>query len=618
MLKLLSVFIGVFCFSFSKSFAQIEHVEPLNWWVGMKNPNLQVMVHGVDVGSTIPSIKYPGVTLKKTSKGDSKNYLFLDFEIAKTAKPGNLIINFKRGGKQVYSHNYPLLKRTQDGSKIKGFSSADAIYLVVPDRFANGDYTNDVVAGTKENKINRAFEGGRHGGDLRGIINNLDYIKEMGFTAIWPTPVLENNMPEYSYHGYAITNHYKVDPRYGTLDEYKELSKKASEKGLKLIFDEVLNHTGSFYWWMSDLPFKNWLNYPDATVMTSHRRTTNQDRYASAFDKDLMTNGWFVSSMPDMNGKNPFMANYLIQCSIWWIETLQLGGIRQDTYGYSDKGLLTNWSCRIMDEYPNFNMVGEEWSTNPLTDSYWQQGMKNQDGYKSCLKSIMDFPMQTALVQALKDDEVKDFSKGLPKLYESLSNDFIYPNPKNILVFGDNHDMNRLFTQLNKDIDLTKMAVAYLLTTRGIPQMLYGTEVLLDNTGKLENHGIIRSDFPGGWKEDSINGFSGMGLATEVYGFQDYVRKLLNWRKANPVISNGKLTHFVPFEGLYVYFRYDEKKTVMVVLNKNKSVVNVDLKRFAEILAGKTLAKNILTNEEFPLNNSISVSPTSALIVEVR
>jgi glycosidase len=244
--------------------------------------------------------------------------------------------------------------------------------------------------------------------------------------------------------------------------------------------------------------------------------------------------------------------------------------------------------------------------------------MKNQDGYKSCLKSIMDFPMQTALVQALKDDEVKDFSKGLPKLYESLSNDFIYPNPKNILVFGDNHDMNRLFTQLNKDIDLTKMAVAYLLTTRGIPQMLYGTEVLLDNTGKLENHGIIRSDFPGGWKEDSINGFSGMGLATEVYGFQDYVRKLLNWRKANPVISNGKLTHFVPFEGLYVYFRYDEKKTVMVVLNKNKSAVNVDLKRFAEILAGKTLAKNILNNEEFPLNNSISVSPTSALIVEVR
>lgn len=281
----------------------------------------------------------------------------------------------------------------------------------MPDRFANGDYNNDVVEGMRENKIDRSLRGGRHGGDIRGIINLLDYIKDLGFTAIWPTPNLKNDMPAYSYHGYAIPNHYKVDPRCNTLDQYKELAAKAKQKGLKLIFDEVLNHTGSKYWWMNDLPFKNWLNYPGEYKQSNHRRATNQDMYATQYDKDLFNKGWFDKTMPDMNGQNSFMANYLIQNTIWWIETLQLGGVMEDTYGYSDKTFLKNWNFTIMNEYPNFNMVGEEWSVNPLITSYWQKGRQNQDGYKSCLTTIMDFPLQAALVEALQEPEGADFAK---------------------------------------------------------------------------------------------------------------------------------------------------------------------------------------------------------------
>lgn len=303
-----------------RSIAQIDHVEPLNWFIGMKNPNLQLLINGKNVGVTTPQINYAGVTLKKINKADSKNYLFLDLAIAKNTKPGIVVINFKKDGKTVYTYNYSLLARQQDAAQVKGFNSSDVIYLIVPDRFVNGDSTNDVVDGLKENKVDRSFDGGRHGGDIRGIINHLDYIKDMGFTAIWPTPLLENDMEKYSYHGYSITNHYKVDPRFGTLDDYKELAAKARQKGLKLIFDEVLNHIGSGYWWMNDLPFKDWLNYPDVYTPTNHRRTTNQDLYASQYDKDLMTNGWFDKTMPDMNGANPFMATYLTQCSIWWIE----------------------------------------------------------------------------------------------------------------------------------------------------------------------------------------------------------------------------------------------------------------------------------------------------------
>lgn len=616
-IKLFSIIVLV-NFICTTSFAQINHVEPLNWFVGMKNPNLQLLINGNNIGETTPQINYPGVIIKKVSKADSKNYLFIDLLVDKTAKPGIMGIIFKKDGKELYSYQYELKKREQDAAQFKGFNSSDAIYLLVPDRFANGDSSNDVVAGMKESKIDRSFPGGRHGGDIRGIINNLDYIKDMGFTAIWPTPMLENDMPAYSYHGYSITDHYKVDPRYGTLEEYKELSFKAKQKGLKLILDEVLNHTGSNYWWMNDLPFKNWLNFPDKYTQSNHRRTTNQDMYASQYDKDLFYKGWFDKTMPDMNGQNPFMANYLIQSTIWWIETLQLGGVRQDTYGYSDKTFLKNWSCAVMNEYPNFSIVGEEWSTNPLITSYWQRGKKNHDGYAGCLNTVMDFPVQSALVQSLNGEEGESYNSAFTKLYEALANDFVYPNPSQIMLMGDNHDMNRLFMQLKQDVALTKMAMVYLSTIRGIPQIFYGTEILMDNTPNHKNDGLIRSDFPGGWKGDKTNGFTGEGLSADQQSVQIYLKQLLNWRKKNPVIANGQTLHFAPFDGLYVYFRYNKEKTVMVVMNKNDKEVSVDTKRFAEILKGRSNALDVLSSKRVDIKSGISVNPKSATIFEIN
>ena len=598
--------------------AQIEHVEPLNWWVGMKNHNLQLMVNGRDIGETNVSINYPGVTIMKINKADSKNYLFIDLWVEKNTKPGTIVLNFKKNSKTIYTYKYNLLARQKDAAKIEGFNSSDVIYLIVPDRFANGDYTNDSVAGMKESAIDRNAAGARHGGDIRGIIEHLDYIRDMGFTAIWPTPLLENDMPRFSYHGYSITNHYKVDPRFGTLEEYKELAAKAKQKGLKLIFDEVLNHTGTGYWWMDDLPFESWINYPDSHSPTNHRRTVNEDLYASDYDKDIMKKGWFDKSMPDMNGQNPFMANYLLQNTIWWIETLQLGGIREDTYGYSDKTFLTKWSCGIMNEYPNFSIVGEEWSTNPLITSYWQTGKVNKDGYKDCLRSPMDFPLQSALIESLKEPDDKRFNGSFVKLYEALANDFVYANPNDLLVFGDNHDMDRLFTQLNDDVSLTKMALAYLLTIRGIPQIFYGTEILMSNTGHHKVDGLIRSDFPGGWREDTINAFTGKGLTPDQVSMQAYVKQLLNWRKNTPVISNGQTMHFAPFNGIYVYFRYNKKEMIMVVMNKRDSAVTVDPKRFGEILKNRISATEVMTHENFSIQSSFTVPGRSATIFDIK
>lgn len=606
----------ILLFSSAQIFSQIQHVEPMNWWVGMKDPFLQILVHGEGIGETTPVIKYPGVKVLKVHKADSRNYLFIDLSVSAGAKPGNIKISFTKKGKQVYAHDYPLKQRVTGAASRKGFDASDVIYLITPDRFVNGDPTNDVVASMRENQIDRSGPGMRHGGDIRGIIQSLDYIRSMGFTAIWPQPMVENDMAAYSYHGYAITNHYKVDPRYGTMEEYKELATKAREKGIKLIYDGVVNHIGTGYWWMKDLPYKDWLNYPDGKLRTNHRRTVNQDAYAAKSDKDLMTGGWFDGHMADMNAGNKYVANYLIQNSIWWVETLGLGGIRQDTYCYSDKQFLSNWSCRIMKEYPQFNIVGEEWSLNPLIVGYWQQGARNRDGYTGCLKSVMDFPTQHALVQALKEKDGQYTSTGLVRLYESLANDFGYADPLHLMVFGDNHDMDRLYTQLGKDDALTKMAFTYLMTVRGIPQVYYGTEILMDNSHAPNDHGIIRSDFPGGWEGDAVNAFTGQGLADGQKEMQQYVRKLLNWRKGNTVISSGKTLHFAPIDGMYVYFRSLQGKTVMVVMNKNESEKSPDLERLAEGIGTKQSAKDVISGEVKSLRD-LKISGKTTAVYEL-
>lgn len=596
--------------------AQVERIEPMNWWAGMKNQSLQLLVYGDGIGETTPSVTYAGVSIRKVKKGDSKNYLFIDLHISAATKPGRFPVVFKKDGKIICTHNYTLLPRKKDAGQVKGFSSGDVIYLITPDRFANGDADNDASESMREKKVNRTDNYGRHGGDIRGIINNLDYISSMGFTAIWPTPLLENDMPASSYHGYAITDYYKVDPRFGTIDDYKELAEKAGQKGIKLIFDGVANHTGSYYWWMKDLPFKDWVNYADSICITNHRRTVNQDPYASIADKELMTKGWFVSQMPDLNQQNTFLVTYLIQNSIWWIETLGLAGIRQDTYPYSQKKFLEQWTCQIMNEYPGFSIVGEEWSTNPLIAAYWQKGKPNNSSYNGCMKSTMDFPMQSALIQALTEPE--NWDKGFVKLYEGLANDFVYANPKDLLVFGDNHDMDRLFTSLKKDVNLMQMALSYLFTIRGIPQVYYGTEILIENSEKPGDHGLIRSDFPGGWKGDTVNGFTGAGLSADQLRVQSFMKKLLTWRKNKTVIHEGNTIHFAPVKGVYTYFRYDKKETVMVILNKNTTAVSAHIARFAEIVNGKKKGTDIIRGDVYSLDKEISVPAKSALILDLK
>ncbi|MCF7561462.1 glycoside hydrolase family 13 protein [Sabulilitoribacter multivorans] len=606
----------------------IERIEPKNWWIGFKNSHLQLLVKHPNISEATPSISYKGVSIEKVHKADSPNYLFLDLNIDKNVLPGKFNITFKQENKNDLVHTFELKSREKSGEDFVGFNSSDAIYLITPDRFANGDTLNDINTNLLEKTIDRENDYGRHGGDIKGITNRLDYISDMGFTAIWPCPLLTNDMQESSYHGYAMTDFYQVDPRFGTLDEYIELSKKGQEKGIKLIMDQVANHCGIKHWWMKDLPFKDWINYQknyednidnwnwEKTKFSNHKRTVNQDTYASEIDKKGMTDGWFVESMPDLNQRNRFMAKYLIQNSIWWIETLNLGGIRQDTYPYPDKNFMANWAGAIMTEYPNFNIVGEEWSTNPLLIAYWQDEHKNKDGYDSNLRSTMDFAMQTNIVQALNEDESWD--KGLVKMYEGLANDFAYTKPEDILIFPDNHDMSRVFTQLKGDIANTKMALSTILTLPRTPQIYYGTEILMNDFEKPGDHGLIRTDFPGGWKGDIVNAFTGDGLTGEQKDMQSFLKKVLNYRKDSKAIHEGKTIHFAPFIGTYFLFRVLDNEIVVLILNKNENPITIDLKRYSEIgLDDKTL-KNIITDEDFIWGDNIELKEKGVIFLSTK
>ncbi|MFC4400705.1 glycoside hydrolase family 13 protein [Mariniflexile soesokkakense] len=596
----------------------IERIEPSNWWVGFKNSELQLLVKHPNITTAIPEIDYAGVSIKKVHKADSENYLFIDLNIDKTAKAGkfNIVFKFKNGNKKTQT--YELKSRKIPAEDYVGFNSSDVIYLITPDRFSNGKPSNDIHENLLEKTIDRTNDYARHGGDIQGIINHLDYIESMGFTAIWSCPLLTNNMPSGSYHGYAMTDFYEIDPRFGTLEEYLELASKAKEKGMKLIIDQVANHCGLEHWWMKDLPFKDWVNYQEnyednkdswdkrATITSNHRRTSNQDIYSSKKDREEMSDGWFVSGMPDLNQRNPFMAKYIIQNSIWWIETASLGGIRQDTYPYSDKEFMGQWAGAIMEQYPNFSIVGEEWSYNPLIIGYWQKGANNRDGYKSNLKSPMDFAMQRQIVNGL--NEWESWDTGLVKMYEGLANDFHYATPKDIMVFPDNHDMSRIFTQLKEDVVNTKVALGYILTLPRIPQIYYGTEILMNDSANPGDHGLIRTDFPGGWEGDAVNAFTGEGLNDTQKDMQGFVKKLLNYRKESKAIHEGKTIHFAPFMGTYLLFRIIDGETVAVIINKNDSPITIDLKRYDEIgLKGKTL-KNIVTNETFVWGNEMMLN----------
>jgi len=591
---------------------EVERVEPPNWWAGMKSPDLQLMVYGENISKADVSIDYPGVELEAVTKVENSNYLFVDLKLNKEVKPGTFDIQFKVNDSEVANYSYELRERAENSANREGFNSSDVICLITPDRFVNGDTSNDEVKGMKEG-LDRSYNYGRHGGDLQGIINSLDYLQDLGYTAVWLNPVLENDMPEASYHGYACTDFYKVDARFGSNKEYVELKKELDKRGMKLIMDLIFNHCGSEHWWMHDMPMKDWINnYPDYKI-TNHRRTVNQDPHASQTDTRGMVDGWFVKEMPDLNQKNPYLAKYLIQNSIWWVEYVGLEGIRQDTWPYPDKNMMSVWTKELLEEYPDFNVVGEEWSMNPAIVSYWQKGKYNADGYKNYAPSMMDFPLQSAVSQGLKNTE--SFDNGLIQIYNALANDFQYPDPNNLTIFPDNHDMSRFFVQVNEDVDLLKMGVAFFLTTRGIPQIYYGTEILMRHDGS--EHGDIRADFPGGWEGDNVNAFTGVGLSEEAKDMQRYVSTIQNWRKTATVIHNGKLMHFIPENGTYTYFRYTDDEAVMVILNKNTETKTIKTDRFEEIILGYTSGKEMISGKQISDISEITVPAKSAVIVEL-
>lgn len=594
----------------------IEKVEPPFWWEGMHNTSLQLMVHGKDIGSLVAHASDKLLKVTKTHKTDSPNYLFVDLELDPSITEGTYKIQFNDGDRLSVEINYELKKRNQNSSERKGFDNSDVLYLITPDRFANGDTTNDEITGMREG-LNRSKPFGRHGGDIKGISDHLDYIKDMGFTAIWLNPILENDQANWSYHGYSTTDYYKVDPRFGSNEAYVKLSHDAKEMGVGMIMDIIVNHCGSEHWWMKDPPFRDWINYQGkAYQQTNHRKETLLDPHKSDMDRKVMTEGWFVPTMPDLNQRNSFMSKYLIQNSIWWIEYAELAGIRQDTYSYPFRDFMTDWTCAIKAEYPDFNIVGEEWVDDPAMISYWQEGKINRDGYTSCLPSLMDFPMTFSLHKALTEEE--SFNEGIIRLYQNLSRDYHYADPNALVIFPDNHDMSRILTQLNENADLVKMALGYILTTRGTPQIYYGTEILMSNKG-TDSHGVIRSDFPGGWIGDDKNGFESIGLTEEERSMQKWIQHLLKWRQQNPIIHYGKLMHYIPEDGIYVYFRYDKSESVMVIMNNNKEAKSINLDRFEERLAGYSSGHNILynANEYLDLSESINLDSKSIKILKL-
>jgi glycosidase len=589
-------------------------MHPPNWWEGMQNSDLQIMLHaeGIAAFRHISADEVFGFQGFETT--ENVNYIFLNFNLIQ-AKAGDYRILLKNDQGDSIVVDFPILQRKRDPRDIIGFSKKDAIYLITPDRFASGNPDNDVVNELRETIVDRSMDYSRHGGDLKGIINHLDYIDSLGITALWLNPVLENDMPRWSYHGYAITDYYKVDPRYGNLNDYVQLAEKARERGIKLIMDMVANHCGVHHWWMQDLPSKDWINNDGVFAPTNHRRTTIQDPYALERDRHSMTHGWFVPNMPDLNHKNPLLANYIIQNSIWWVETLGLGGIRQDTYPYCDYNFMSDWAAAIMHEYPNFNIVGEEWSYNPLLINYWQHNPKDSTRKQTYLNSTMDFALQRAITEGLSEEESWD--KGLIKIYECLANDFHYNNPESLLSFPDNHDMDRIFTQLNEDVPKTKMALAIHCFVPRILQLYYGTEILMQNSDKPGDHGLIRSDFPGGWPGDTVSAFNGLNLNDQQGEFQEFTRKLLNLRKDEFVMTNGRFLHKAPEDGMYICGRKSSSALMLLLLNKSSQMQELNLMSIEEMLPKEYLyITDLIQNGAAQIAGHINVGPNSLKILK--
>lgn len=598
-------------------------VEPEFWWADMVNPTLELMLHGDNIASTQASLlTHSNINIIEQSTTENPNYLFIKLSL-KDAKAQTITLSLTKNKTLMHQFDYQIKQRRTSSSQRQGFDNSDVIYLITPDRFVNGDTSNDNHSSMLE-KVNRADKDGRHGGDIQGIINSLDYLQKLGVTQLWINPLLENNQQQYSYHGYSTTDHYKIDPRFGSNADYRQLSDAAKDRGIGIIKDIIVNHIGSNHWWMKDIPSKTWINGLAANQpintsklpFTTHRRTTVQDPYSAPSDLSNFVDGWFVDSMPDLNQTDEKLATYLIQNSIWWVEYANLSGIREDTYSYADKAFLSQWSKAIMAEYPKFNIVGEEWTANPITVSYWQAGKINQDGYVSYLPSLMDFPLYETMLKAFNHPESWD--KGFIELYEMMANDVVYADPTNLVLFEGNHDTNRLFSLLDNNLSRYKMAMAYTLTSNRIPQIFYGTEVLMQSPVEGRHDGAVRADFPGGWSSDASNAMTQHGLNSQQLDAQHFVSTLLNFRKGSSAIANGKLIHYVPENGVYVYFRTDKTETVMVVMNKNDEQITLDSERFKTQLKDFSTATDVITGQSKNILHSLKSPANSVLVLSLN
>lgn len=622
--------------------AEIQHVEPPSWWVGMKLP-LQLMVNGPDISSYDVSIKGgEGVKVTGVHKAESPNYIFVDVEIPENAKPGTYQLVFTKNGKS-FEYPYEIEARRPGSSERKSFTTADLIYLIMPDRFANGNPDNDSTDDTAE-KANRSSLGGRHGGDLQGIIDHLDYISDLGVTAIWNTPLLLDDDSRGSYHGYAASDYYKIDPRFGDNELYKEFVSKAHDKGLKVIMDVVTNHSGTnTHWWSADLPFQDWINqFPEYTG-SNHANSALLDPHASGYDARLADSGWFTPGMADMNLDNPYLLQYFKQWALWWIEFADLDGYRVDTYWYNEKVPMSEWNLAITNEYPDFNIVGETWISQIPAIAYWQKDNNNHDGFNSNLPSVMDFPLMHAANAAFGKPhdrgEGGDNSgqgrgrrnNGARGLYDVISQDYIYPDINNLMVFTSNHDTDRVGDIVGKDPDRFKAFMVLFSTVRGIPQIFSGDEMMFSSTDPKTGHPGLRVDFPGGWDGDAFDFFTEEGRANADIDFDgtpiekgmrqdlyEFSRNLFQWRKNADVIHNGKTLHFIPTNSGYGYFRYDDDDVVFVFLNPTEETVYVPWSHYSEITKDLGEGRNVLTGETVTISDETQVAPMQTLLIEYK
>ncbi len=591
----------------------IQRVEPLNWWVGMENPTLQLVVYGPQIGKSEVQVEDKGIELVKVNRVENPNYLFLDVKVAASAKPGWSTFTFSQGKKKL-TYRYELKQRDQK-IKAQGVSSADLIYLIMPDRFANGNKANDQVKGMLDMSLNRDSMYLRHGGDLEGIIGKLDYLQDLGVTSLWLTPVLTNDMPQASYHGYANTETYHIDPRFGSNDTYVQLGEQLHKRQMKLIFDVVPNHIGSYHWTVKDKPMADWLNEWPTYTQTSYKDQTVFDPYASAEDKKKMVKGWFVPTMPDMNEQNPYVQNYLTQSHIWWIETAAIDGFRIDTYPYNDLDFMAKWTDRIQQEYPKFTFFGETWVHGVANQAYFLGGKRVGQDVDSKLMGVTDFQLNYAIGDAL--NQKTEWTAGANKLYSTLASDYQYPHPERNVLFLDNHDKDRFFSVVGENMQKYKSAMAWLLTTRGIPQLYYGAEILMKNFSNPD--GLLREDFQGGFAGDKLNKFTLAGRTKGEQEMWTFVQTLANYRKQHAVLQTGKTMQYVPEDGIYVYFRYNEQQTIMVVMNCNDAAKELKLDRFKERNNQvKSYFDIIQKQETMPTDNTLKLEAYETKVLELK